>query len=64
MKIGESVVELAQVGPYHAIFKEAIDIPPETECKIEVYVDDRLTTTRTVFLLWGASVDSRRVDLI
>lgn len=62
MRIGQRVIPLAQVGPTHVILEEATEIEPAVAATIEVIIDNRVSSTRTVLLHDGAHADTRRVS--
>ena len=62
MRIGHRVIPLAQVGPTHVILQEQMEHEGAVTATIEVIIDNRVSSTKTVFLHDGVQSDSKRVS--
>jgi hypothetical protein len=62
MRVGNRVIPLSQVGPTHVILEAATEINEPVTATIEVIINDRVSSTKQVFLHDGVRPDSRRVS--
>ena len=60
--VGTTVIQLAQLGPSHAIVRDHVNLVTECSGRIETIVDNRISNTISVFLPNGIRSDSKRFE--
>jgi hypothetical protein len=60
MIVGKRTIPLAQVGPAHAILVEPTEAE-QSQARIEVIINNRVSTTQSVFLYDGIKPHTKRV---
>ena len=61
LQVGDTKYNVAQVGGYSLILRDACSFPPNTEAKLVTSIDGR-TNVRNVVLHKGVSLDCAEVD--
>ena len=59
--IAGQVLALAQVGPDFITLRESVEIAPSTSGRLEVIVDERVATSKEIFMPHGTADGLKRV---
>ncbi|MCA9135130.1 MAG: hypothetical protein KDB00_00185 [Planctomycetales bacterium] len=59
--IAGQALSLAQVGPDFITLRDAGEIAPSTSGRLDVIVDDRVATSKEIFMPHGTADGSKRV---
>lgn len=59
--VAGQVVSLAQLGPEYIRLRKFDSIAPSTSGRLDVIVDDRVTTSKDIFMPHGTVAGTKRV---